>query len=941
MSTVDPLSPGNEILYFRLLERAGSTVWKSEDTRSGKTVAVKVLTRQLPKDPARRDALVRDVKLGAALYHAFLVPIVEVLVGGDALLLIMEWVDGVPISKLVEGGPLHRGRFFNIAYQIAEGLRFLHGKGVVHGNIGGESILLAGNDQVRIAGFNLANILRSTAGTYQQKGNDIRCVAYMSPEQISGQSVDTRTDIFSAGMVMYELATGRLPHQAATAAELAHKIVSEPPASPKAINASIDAAALSVIGRCVFKDVFSRYRDVKLLSDDIAKAEPDVVKNAARLARPSAMPATPGSAPRKALLLIGEVADYEKLKGHDPAAADRAASRLQQLLGEAAYLFNGQVIDPFGPRVIAEMPTVESALEAGRKGEFDFSHEQQEGEKLAARLLLHAGEVVTRSGAVGGPAIDRVDAALGQLPPLELFMTEDFAKAAKNAVRVRDAGALGGVKLFSIVPPEPEPPAEDTAEVEEITAEPLPPPPRRRPVFLIPLGAGVAVALLVAVMLVRQGVETAQPIEQSLPAAIAAAVGPTVISLPQFTVEGGDPALVARGNAVRLASLEILRVLPEVRLADVSDSAAIPLTATIRAGASGPEMLAGAGGAAVQLADAASGIQSILRLVSQKTKKAASATISSDALNAFAEAVEAKAANDPMRTEKALRTTVKADPLFLPAQLMAMAFFERAGKPKDALEAARHVARLQPGNEKAARNVARASLEEGDLRAAFRAYHSILEKQNDLEALNTVGRYAVAAGDRKRFDTVAARLAQHPPTAVMVHAPDFLAGSGQLDAAVNEYYDIEVKVPNNPALALKIGRIAVLRHTLPVAELELEKLQRFDPLYGYHLLSAFLAADKRSRPDAVRALEKARKAMHPADDYWTTTAEIHAMLADNSAVFDALQKAVQRREPSVFAVPSNSLFGYLRSDDRFAKVTSDIATARGEMQSALNEVARP
>src|SRR5438876_10664522 len=99
MSTMESLSPGSSIGSFRLGERIGNAVWQAEDTRNGKRVAVKTLTRQLPKDPQRRDAMVREVRQSAAMYHVNLATIIEVAVAGDILLLVMELVDGVPLSK--------------------------------------------------------------------------------------------------------------------------------------------------------------------------------------------------------------------------------------------------------------------------------------------------------------------------------------------------------------------------------------------------------------------------------------------------------------------------------------------------------------------------------------------------------------------------------------------------------------------------------------------------------------------------------------------------------------------------------------------------------------------------------------------------------------------------------------------------------------------------
>src|ERR1700694_3157848 len=117
MSAVDPLSPGSALLHFRLRERATSSLWKAEDTRTGKLVALKILSRQLPKDAARRERLIREVRQRAAVYHSFLVNIIDVVRAGDILLLVMDWIDGKPISEHVRRRAVDRSEFFRLAYQ--------------------------------------------------------------------------------------------------------------------------------------------------------------------------------------------------------------------------------------------------------------------------------------------------------------------------------------------------------------------------------------------------------------------------------------------------------------------------------------------------------------------------------------------------------------------------------------------------------------------------------------------------------------------------------------------------------------------------------------------------------------------------------------------------------------------------------------------------------
>ncbi|HKO59496.1 MAG TPA: hypothetical protein VJ276_26750, partial [Thermoanaerobaculia bacterium] len=310
-----------------------------------------------------------------------------------------------------------------------------------------------------------------------------------------------------------------------------------------------------------------------------------------------------------------------------------------------------------------------------------------------------------------------------------------------------------------------------------------------------------------------------------------------------------------------------------------------------------------------------------------------------EAVNAFADALAASAANDDAKTDAALRTAIKADPNFLPAQRMAMNFFEARGKDADAVAAARQVVALEPENLEAARKLARAGLRGGDVADAFTAYTSILRRNpSDAEALNAIGKYAAGAADPEHFQKALTRLRSVAARDVAVHEPDILVATGKMESAIDKYYDIEVNVPDNPALSLKIGRLAVLRRTMPIADIELAKLEKNDPAYGYHILQAYMAAQRRDRVGAGKELEEARKALSPGDDYWTCAAEVYAMLGDTKAVIAALENAAARREPTTSYVLTNPLFAYLGSDPRFQKVRVSTAMNQRDIRTALQNV---
>jgi hypothetical protein len=961
MSSIDPFVAGGTILSFRLLERVGASVWRAEDTRNGKTVALKILTKQLPRDPVRRETVIREIRQGAALYHSSIVTILEICPADDALVMIMEWFDGAPVSTAYRGRAADRTEFFRIVYQLANAVKLMQGKDVLHLNIAGDSVLVAANGQVKLAGLNALTFLQRREGqgsSFSQKGNDPNAVSYMAPEQITNQPVTAQTDVFSMGVVMYEIATGRRPFLAANAAEIANKIVNEQPPSPKGINPSIDNAVLSVTGKCFFRDPYRRYKDAKAIIDDVVKADGTVVEWSNEIARAAltvVANARHAVQARQSIILAGDVANFEELNAVDPAAAAKSAARMQQILGEAVYLFDGHVVDPFGPCFVGELPTLENALEAGRKGEFDFSPEQQDSEPIPVRLLLHYGEVETHDGAVAGPAVEKAYEILKQLDAAKLHITEAFVKKGRVSVRLRDAGARAGVKLFAIAPDgeaaelaeraaaEAEEAARLAAAAEaEASARVMREKKKRARFASMAAAAVIILGGASGFFWMRNRHPDVAPVVMKKPAGLppATATTPRSIVIEPFRIEPADPMLQQRADAIRLTAAEILKSYPEIRVVDAKAPDVSAYTAKLTGGAAAPQLVPvtdakkPAEGQAAPLIDASSGIQSLVSWIASDLKIPVRGAASADAYNAFADAVAANAAHDDAKTEVALRNAIKADGRFLPAELMALRFFDAKGKDADAIAAAKQIVALDPANVDASRRVAHASLAAGDLGSAFTTYAAVLQHdRSDADALNTIGHYALAAGDNDRFTAALKRLGTSDAGAV--HAPDALVASGRIDNAAEKYYDDEQRMPRNPSLALKIGRIAVLRHSTEMADIELKKLEQSDPNYGAHILKAYLAAQSNNKAAAAAELKTAESASKPGDDYWTSVAEVAAMNGDARGVNDALERAAARKEPTASYVLANPLFGFLQSDARFLKIRQKLAEQQNEIRAAL------
>jgi hypothetical protein len=948
---------------YRVGERIGTSVWKGQDTRNGKTVALKILTKSLPKDQTKRDGVIREIRVAAALYHSFLVPITEIVTLGDNLVLVMAMIEVLPISKYVNGKAMARPDFFRLAYQLVDGLKYLNTKGIVHGNINGDSVMVTPDGQIKLGGINMMNLQLKAGGispAYQQKSADARSVAYMAPEQVTGGAVEARTDIYSAGVVMYEMATGRLPYDATTAPDLARKIVEGQPISPTASNPAMDKAVLSILGKCLYKDQFRRQKDAKALLEDITKAEPDAAKFVTDLVSRASAPTAAVTDPtaKQAILFMADVANYDELAKSNPEAANQAVSKMQQLLGEAVYLFDGQALDPFGRRMIAEMPSVENALEAGRKGEFDFSPEQQGPNPIPIRLLLHHGSLSAKDGKIRGDGVQRAAEVLTQLPPLTLYLTEEFLKKGRGTVRVRDAGARGGVKLYTILPSETpqakvaepttaeleaEEAADAEAEMKAILADTKKRRTRNLGLFAAAAVLLVAIISVIAVVMMRRR-STPAPVLTTTVAAQSPRNSPQLarVLINPITVEGTDPALADRATAIRLGATEILRHVAGLQLADAAGPDVTPFAATIRTSTAGPEMVpqTPAGAPPVPVPDTASGIHAVLDWVTAQARVPVRGVSQSPvALNAYADALTAIAANDPVKADTALKAAVAADPGFLEAELLAMRYYSMHNDATNAVAAAKQIMTLDPSNLDAARLVARTTLSLGDVQSAFAAYNVILHNNaGDAEALNQIARYALSAGDIERFNAARAHMQRVSPTAIAVHEGDQLAATGRFQPAIDTYFTIEEKTPNNPALSLKIGRFSVMIHSLPIAELELGKLQQSDPTYGYHLLKAYMAAHQRNVAEAEQELATASQASTPGDDFWTSSAEIAVLLGQNDKVLEDLEKAVARKEPTASYIMMDPLFAYLAQDERFQKIRQTATANQQDIRAALAQV---
>ena len=268
---------GTTLSHFRITAKLGEggmgEVYRAEDTKLGREVALKVLPEEMASDPDRLERFQREAKTIAALNHPNIVTIFSVEEADGAHFLTMELVEGKTLADLVPSAGLGLECFFEFATPIADALSSAHARGIVHRDLKPTNVMVMDEDQrVKVLDFGLAKLAagESADGSTQlptealtQEGIIVGTPHYMSPEQAKGEAVDQRSDIFSLGVMLYEMATGRRPFQGASSIELLSSVLKDTPPPVTDVKPELPRHLGRIIGRCLEKAPVDRYQSAR------------------------------------------------------------------------------------------------------------------------------------------------------------------------------------------------------------------------------------------------------------------------------------------------------------------------------------------------------------------------------------------------------------------------------------------------------------------------------------------------------------------------------------------------------------------------------------------------------------------------------------------------------------------------------------------------------
>ena len=262
---------GKTISHYKILEKLGEggmgVVYKAEDTKLKRTVALKFLSSQSLGTPDEMTRFVHEAQAAAALDHPNICTVHEIDEADGHTFIVMAYVDGQSLKEKTDLGPLKIEEALSLGIDIARGLQEAHEKDIVHRDIKTANIMVTKKGHAKITDFGLAKLVGSTQVT--KTGTTVGTVAYMSPEQARGEGVDHRSDVWSLGVVLYEMLTGRLPFRGDHAQALTYQIVHENPESITAVRTGIPMELERIVNKCLEKNASDRYQHVDEILVDL------------------------------------------------------------------------------------------------------------------------------------------------------------------------------------------------------------------------------------------------------------------------------------------------------------------------------------------------------------------------------------------------------------------------------------------------------------------------------------------------------------------------------------------------------------------------------------------------------------------------------------------------------------------------------------------------